>query len=295
MLFYLKQKTFFVKSYKMSNPSLYIVATPIGNLEDLSIRAKNILTLVDVIAAEDTRETKKLLNLIGINYSNKKFIAYEDHFEQEKTQEIINLIKEGKNVALVSDAGSPLISDPGYKLVRECRKQDIKLTTIPGCCAVISALQLSGLPTNRFMFAGFVPNKDKARDTFFRELKDLNSTIVVYETAVRILKTLYVIKEILPLSEVSIVREITKMYEECIFGNIDDVIKKIEEKPIKGEIVIVISPREDNECYINIDEELKKELENSSLKDAVKKITDKYKLKKSDVYEKALEIKNNSL
>ncbi len=295
MLFYLKQKTFFVKSYKMSNPSLYIVATPIGNLEDLSIRAKNILTLVDAIAAEDTRETKKLLSLIGVSYNNKKFIAYEDHFEQKKTQEIIDLIKEGKSVALVSDAGSPLISDPGYKLVRECRKQDIKITTIPGCCAVISALQLSGLPTNRFMFAGFVPNKDKARDTFFRELKDINSTIVVYETAVRILKTLYVIKEILPSSEVSIVREITKMYEECIFGSIDDVIKKIEEKPIKGEIVIVISPKENNECDINIDEELKKELENSSLKDAVKKITDKYKLKKSDVYEKALEIKNNSL
>ena len=295
MLFYLKQKTFFVKSYKMSNPSLYIVATPIVNLEDLSIRAKNILTLVDAIAAEDTRETKKLLSLIGVSYNNKKFIAYEDHFEQKKTQEIIDLIKEGKSVALVSDAGSPLISDPGYKLVRECRKQDIKITTIPGCCAVISALQLSGLPTNRFMFAGFVPNKDKARDTFFRELKDINSTIVVYETAVRILKTLYVIKEILPSSEVSIVREITKMYEECIFGSIDDVIKKIEEKPIKGEIVIVISPKENNECDINIDEELKKELENSSLKDAVKKITDKYKLKKSDVYEKALEIKNNSL
>ena len=295
MLFYLKQKTFFVNSYKMSNPSLYIVATPIGNLEDLSIRAKNILTLVDAIAAEDTRETKKLLSLIGVSYNNKKFIAYEDHFEQKKTQEIIDLIKEGKSVALVSDAGSPLISDPGYKLVRECRKQDIKITTIPGCCAVISALQLSGLPTNRFMFAGFVPNKDKARDTFFRELKDINSTIVVYETAVRILKTLYVIKEILPSSEVSIVREITKMYEECIFGSIDDVIKKIEEKPIKGEIVIVISPKENNECDINIDEELKKELENSSLKDAVKKITDKYKLKKSDVYEKALEIKNNSL
>jgi 16S rRNA (cytidine1402-2'-O)-methyltransferase len=295
MLFYLNQKTFFVKSYKMTNPSLYIVATPIGNLNDLSIRAKEVLNSVDIIVAEDTRETKKLFGLVGIS-CNKKFIAYEDHFEQEKVQEIINLINEGYTLALVSDAGSPLISDPGYKLVRECRKRDIKITTVPGCCAVISALQLSGLPTNRFMFAGFVPNKDKARIDFFNELKDINSTLVVYETANRILKTLYAIKDTLKDREVSIVREITKMYEECLFGDVKDVIAQIEEKSIKGEVVVVIAPPSEKDYEdIDISSELEKELENSTLKDAVKKITEKYKLKRSDVYEKALEIKNHSV
>ena len=280
----------------MTNACLYIVATPIGNLADLSIRAKDVLNSVDIIAAEDSRVTKKLFSLIGVS-CNKKFIAYEDHFEQEKVQLIIDLLKEGNDVALVSDAGSPLISDPGYKLVRECRKQGIRVTTIPGCCAVISALQLSGLPTNRFMFAGFVPNKDKARLDLLNELKNINTTLVLYETAVRITKTLNTIKELMPDREVAIVREITKIHEECIFGDISDVAKQIEENPIKGEIVLVISPFCAKTTSENIDIEsiLIEELKKYTLKDAVKKVSDTYKLKRSDVYEKALKIKNNSL
>jgi len=280
----------------MTNPCLYIVATPIGNLSDISIRAKEVLSSVPVVAAEDSRNTKKLFSLIGIT-CNKKFIAYEDHFEQEKVQEIIDTIKDGNDVALVSDAGSPLISDPGYKLVRECHKQGIKVTTIPGCCAVISALQMSGIPTNRFMFAGFVPNKDKARFDFFNDLKNINSTIVVYETAIRLLKTLKTIKELMPNREISIVREITKMYEECINGTIEEVCIQIENSPIKGEIVLVIAPCLEEEKFEDIDVEkiLIEELKESTLKDAVKKVSDTYKLKKSDVYEKALKIKNNTI
>lgn len=280
----------------MTNPCLYIVATPIGNLSDISIRAKEVLSNVPVVAAEDSRNTKKLFSLIGIT-CNKKFIAYEDHFEQEKVQEIIDTIKDGNDVALVSDAGSPLISDPGYKLVRECHKQGIKVTTIPGCCAVISALQMSGIPTNRFMFAGFVPNKDKARFDFFNDLKNINSTIVVYETAIRLLKTLKTIKELMPNREISIVREITKMYEECINGTIEEVCIQIENSPIKGEIVLVIAPCLEEEKLEDIDIEkiLIEELKESTLKDAVKKVSDTYKLKKSDVYEKALKIKNNTI
>ncbi|MBE6463202.1 MAG: 16S rRNA (cytidine(1402)-2'-O)-methyltransferase [Alphaproteobacteria bacterium] len=280
----------------MTNPCLYIVATPIGNLSDISIRAKEVLSSVHVIAAEDSRNTKKLFSLIGIT-CNKKFIAYEDHFEHEKVQEIIDIIKNGNDVALVSDAGSPLISDPGYKLVRECHKQGIKVTTIPGCCAVISALQMSGIPTNRFMFAGFVPNKDKARFDFFNDLKNINSTIVVYETAIRLLKTLKTIKELMPNREISIVREITKMYEECINGTIEEICLQIENSPIKGEIVLVIAPCLEEEKFEDIDVEkiLIEELKESTLKDAVKKVSDTYKLKKSDVYEKALKIKNNTI
>lgn len=279
----------------MLNSGLYIVATPIGNLKDLSDRAKEVLTEADFIAAEDTRVTKRLFSLIGLSL-HKNFIAYEDHSEQFKFQKIIDLIKEGRSVALVSDAGSPLISDPGYKLVRECRKKGIYITTIPGACAVVSALQLSGLPTNRFMFAGFIPNKDKARSDLFLELQSINTTLVLYETANRLVKSLKVLANIMPEREIAIVREITKIYEECIFGSINDIIEQLEENPIKGEIALVISPPCESSSQIpDIELLLKKELTHSSVKEAVKKISETYKLRRNDVYEKALEFKNKSV
>jgi len=274
---------------------LYIVATPIGNLKDLSDRAKEVLSEADVIAAEDTRVTKKLFSLLGLP-QNKIFIPYEDHSEEKKFQQIINLISEGHCVALVSDAGSPLISDPGYKLVRECRKQGIYVTTIPGASAVISALQLSGLPTNRFMFAGFIPNKDKARIDLFTELKTINSTLVLYETAIRLEKTLSTLQKIMPEREIAIVREITKMYEETIFGSIHDVLERLKTNPAKGEIVIVIAPpTESTTPDIDLNTLLMEELKHCSLKEAVKKISEKYGLKRNEVYDKALQIKNQSL
>lgn len=292
MLFYLKQKTFFVKSNKMSNAGLYIVATPIGNLNDLSYRAKEILTDAEVIAAEDTRIAKKLFSLLGIS-SNKMFITYEDHSEQARFQEIIDLIKEGKMVALISDAGSPLISDPGFKLVRECRKQGIYVTTIPGACAVICALQLSGLPTNRFMFAGFIPNKDKARLDLFTELKDINTTLVLYETALRLGKTLDALSKIMPKRKIAVVREISKIYEECVLGTIDEIKKRIEKSPLKGEIVLVIAPpAEDEQEVLDLDTLLLEELKHGTVKEVVKKVSETYNLKRNDVYEKALELKN---
>jgi len=154
---------------------LYIVATPIGNISDISDRAKTILGEADVLACEDTRVTKKLLTLLNIGFANKKFITFHDHNEQEKTQEIVDLVNQGLCVAQVSDAGSPLISDPGYKLIKQCHEQNIPFAVVPGCCAIICALQMSGLPTNRFMFAGFVPNKDKAREDLFKELAPINT------------------------------------------------------------------------------------------------------------------------
>lgn len=276
----------------MSNAGLYIVATPIGNLSDLSPHAKEVLSEADIIAAEDTRVTKKLFSLLGISL-HKTFITYEDHSEQERFLEIIKHIRNGKMVALVSDAGSPLISDPGFKLVRECRKQGIFVTAIPGACAVICALQLSGLPTNRFMFAGFVPNKEKARLDLFTELKNINTTLVLYETAIRLEKTLKAINQLMPNREVAIVREISKVYEECISGTTNELLMRIENTPLKGEIVLVIAPPADEEqVVLNLEEMLKEELKHSTVKEAVKKISETYKLKRNDVYEKALELKN---
>lgn len=279
----------------MLDAGLYIVATPIGNLKDISQRAIDILSEATIIAAEDTRVSKKLFSLLNIP-SNKTFITYEDHSEQDKFQYIINLILEENSVALISDAGSPLISDPGYKLVRECRKLDIKVTTLPGPCAVVCALQLSGLPTNRFMFAGFIPNKDKARLDLFNELKGINSTLVLYETAQRIEKTLLALAQIMPLREIAVVREISKLYEECIQGTVEDVIEKISAMPIKGEIVLVIAPpseMESEKSSLDIDALLIEEMKHFSLKESVKNISQKYNLKKNDVYDKALLLKNN--
>ena len=274
---------------------LYIVATPIGNLKDISTRAIEVLSEADIIAAEDTRVTKKLFSLLGISVK-KTFIPYEDHSEQEKFQQIIDLINDGKSVALVSDAGSPLISDPGYKLVRECRKQNIYVTTIPGASAVISALQLSGLPTNRFMFAGFIPNKDKARIEIFTELKSINTTLVLYETAIRLEKSLEALQKIMPEREISIVREITKLYEETISGTIAEVLEKLKANPVKGGIVIVIAPPAEKDIQdVDLNTVLTEELKHCSLKVAVKNITERYGFKRNDVYEMALQIKNQSL
>lgn len=279
----------------MHDTRLYIVATPIGNLGDISQRAKEILNTADVIAAEDTRVTKKLFSLLGLSLQ-KKFIVYEDHSENERYQDIIDLINQGQMVALVSDAGSPLISDPGYKLVRECRKQNIKISVIPGACAVVCALQLSGLPTNRFMFAGFVPNKEKARLDLFSELNNINTTLVLYDTANKIDKTLSAIEKIMPNREIAIVREITKMYEECISGTASELIKKINNNPLKGELVLVIEPpHENNNTQINLVDILEDKLKKHSLKEAVKIVSEKYGIKRNEVYDKALEIKNKAL
>ena len=276
----------------MLRNGLYIISTPIGNLQDISPRALDILREAEIIACEDSRVSKKLFALLGISL-NKKFISYEDHSEEQKAQYIVDLIEQGNAIALISDAGSPLISDPGYKLVRLCRKQDVYVTAVPGACAVITALQLSGLPTNRFMFAGFIPNKDKARTDLFAELKDIDTTLVFYETAPRLLKTLAIASEIFADREIAIARELTKMYEETVCGSFAEVINHFEQNEPKGEFVLMIAPPiEKQNSAADVREILRKRLQETSLKTAVKEITEQYKLNKNEVYALALELKD---
>ena len=270
---------------------LYIVATPIGNLSDISERAKNTLSECEVIACEDTRVTKKLFSLLNISLK-KLFIPLHDHNEEEQSQTIIDLINEGKTIALVSDAGSPLISDPGYKLVHKLKQEGIYICTIPGACAIISALQLSALPTNRFMFAGFIPNKEKARKDLFSELKNINTTLVFYETAPRILKTLEAAKEVFGERTVSVAREITKLYEECHTGTIDSLIEIFSQKEPKGEMVFMVAPPLDKKEDIDLEKVIKTKLKTLSLKTAVQEIVTEYGVNKNEVYEQALKIKN---
>ena len=275
---------------------LYIVATPIGNLQDMSPRGIETLNAADIIACEDTRITKKLFSLLGISIK-KKFITLHDHNEDQHAQMLIDAVKDGLSVALVSDAGSPLISDPGYKLIRACRAEGVNVYTIPGCCALICALQLSGLPTNRFMFAGFIPNKDKARRELFDGLKNLEATLVFYETAPRILKTLAVAQEVFGLREMAVVREISKIYEQTVTGNAAEIIEKFSAQEPKGEMVFMVAPPQEDEKEVaefDVLSILQSKMDSLPLKTAVKEVVSQYGLNKNEVYTLALQIKNQN-
>lgn len=276
----------------MLKSGLYIISTPIGNLQDISQRALDVLNEATVIACEDTRMTKKLFSLLGLPL-HKKFITYQNYNEEQQAQQLIDLINEGQVLALVSDAGAPLISDPGYKLVSKCREQGVYVTAIPGACAVITALQLSGLPTNRFLFAGFIPNKDKARSDLFKELKDIDTTLIFYETAPRLLKTLEQAAEIFGGRKISVIRELTKMYEEVQTGSFADMQTYFSENEPKGEFVFIVAPpTEPKYTAEDVKDLLAKRLRETTLKSAVKEMAEQFGINKNEVYAMALELKH---
>lgn len=216
---------------------LYIVATPIGNLEDITFRAVRILKEVDYVFAEDTRVTKKLLD----HYEIKNTIyRYDEYTKQHQIANIINILKDGKTVALVTDAGTPCISDPGYELVDEAHKEKIKVIAVPGASALTSSISISGVNSRRFAFEGFLPKK-KGRQTLLKALaEEKERSIVIYESPFRIEKTLRDIETYMGERKVVIVREITKIYEEVLRGTTRELIEKLEKNPIKGEIVLII-------------------------------------------------------
>ena len=217
--------------------SLYIVSTPIGNLDDITKRAVDILRLVDVILCEDTRVTKKLLNHYKIE---KKLFVYNDINEHKKATGILDFLSSGTNVALVSDAGTPCISDPGYRLVNLAQKNDIDVFSIPGPCSVISALSISGLPTDNFFFQGFLPKK-KGRHTKLEELADLKCSVVLFESPKRVIKTLNNIEKYFGDRYIAICRELTKIYEEVVSDKISNILLNKKNIKLKGEFIIIIA------------------------------------------------------
>jgi len=220
------------------NPKLYLVPTPIGNLEDITLRAINMLKSVDVILAEDTRTSGHLLKHLGIS---KPLQSYHIHNEHQTVQRIIQRILKGENMALISDAGTPAVSDPGFLLVRECLKNGIDIECLPGPTAFVPALVNSGLPTDRFTFEGFLPHK-KGRQTRLTELKEEERTMIFYESPHRLLKSLQQFVEYFGADrQASVSRELTKLYEETIRGTLTEIIAYFAEKTIKGEIVIVVA------------------------------------------------------
>lgn len=219
--------------------TLYVVATPIGNLEDISQRALKILSAVDIIAAEDTRHTRKLLSRHEIH--PKKLMSYHEHNEREKLDTLLAALLSGQDVALVSDAGTPTVSDPGFPLVRRCVVEGVPIVPIPGPAALLSALSVSGIPTHAFYFAGFPPPKGSAKKRFFESLATLPSTLIFYESPHRVVKTINLMRETFGGDRfVTIAREMTKIHEEFSRGTLEELSETLSKKKPRGEYVIVL-------------------------------------------------------
>ncbi|MDY6856821.1 MAG: 16S rRNA (cytidine(1402)-2'-O)-methyltransferase [Thermodesulfobacteriota bacterium] len=270
---------------------LYIVATPIGNLEDITFRAVRILKEVDIIAAEDTRRTGILLKYYSIK---TPLVSYHEHNKYAKGKQILLMLDTGKRIALVSDAGTPGISDPGYYLINLALKNDIEVTPVPGPSAATAALSISGLPTDRFIFEGFLPSKTIARRKRIENIKEEKRTIILYESPNRIRTTLFDLLNICGDREVVLTRELTKVFEEVIRGKISDIIIRLEGKRIKGEITLLLSGNIDknktDDAFIKnllIDYQKKFDL---PIKELISMISKDMGISKRDVYQESLKL-----
>lgn len=268
---------------------LYLIPTPIGNLHDITLRALNILKEVDIVFAEDTRETFNLLKYYNIN---KKIESCHKYSEMKNKEKILKILKEGKTIGFVSDRGTPLISDPGNFVVNEVIKENIPVIALPGATALIPALNMSGLDNERFLFYGFLNNKKNAAKKELNKLKDVEYTMIFYESPRRLKTTLELMFEAFGNRKISIVREISKLHEEIIRDSIENVTKIIDD--IKGEIVIVVEKKKNNKLetistnYIELVKEMQEE--GYSKKDAIKEVSLKYNISKNKLYEECKEL-----
>lgn len=267
---------------------LYIIATPIGNLEDITLRAIRILKEVDLIAAEDTRHTLKLLNHLEIS---KPLISYHRHNEEIRTEELIKELKTGKNIGLVSDAGTPGICDPGEEIIKKCIEESIKVVPIPGACAMINALITSGISTKEFIFLGFLPLNKKSRKEKLEEIKNANKTIILYEAPHKLKSTLNDLSLILEDRSVVLARELTKIHEEYIRGTVKELMEKTDN--LKGEMILIIEKNnKDNKEELNSLNNLTLEehynfYEKNGLnkKEIIKKIAKDRNVSKNEIYQ----------
>ena len=272
--------------------TLYILATPIGNLEDMTFRAVRILGEVDLIAAEDTRHSLKLLNHFGIS---KPLTSYFDHNQQLKGERILQALRRDKSVALISDAGTPCISDPGFNLVRAAVAEGIAVIPIPGPCAAVTALSASGLPSDTFTFAGFPPSRQGKRRTFLNAMASMPGTLLFYEAPHRLEETLRDIREVMGERQVVVARELTKIYEEFIRGTVGDVLSTVAKGKVRGEVVILVAPGEAaKEDALPLPELLERLLHDEGLtvKDAAKKAAEMTGVPKNAAYAEALRVRN---
>lgn len=281
----------------MTNGKLYLVPTPIGNLKDITLRALEVLKSVDMIAAEDTRQSIKLLNHFNIK---KSLISYHQHNEQGKSQNLIEKLKEGKSIALVSDAGTPGISDPGSVIVSKCIEEGIDFEVLTGATAVTTALVYSGLDTTKFIFRGFLPRENKERKLVIEELKNRKETLILYEAPHRLRETLAFLKDNLGNRKISICRELTKLHEEILRFTLEEALIYYAEKNVKGEFVLVVEGKSEEDILVeerskweglSIEEHIKSYInEGLNKKEAVKKVAKDRNLSKSEVYKYSIEL-----
>jgi 16S rRNA (cytidine1402-2'-O)-methyltransferase len=266
--------------------TLFLVATPIGNLQDISLRALETLKTVDLIACEDTRHTRKLLTHFGIQ---ARLVSYHEHNEQQRAEELSELLTGGKSIAVVSDAGTPAICDPSFRIVQKAFEIGARVIPIPGAVAFVNALIASGLPTDSFFFGGFLPSKKGERQNRLREVKEIPATLIFYETPHRLVKSLTDCAEILGNRKCAVARELTKLHEEIVRGDLQELIEKFSEKPTKGEIVLVIERGRKSEVgsqSLKSLPETVKEFEAAGFdhKAALKKAAKEFGLSKSEAY-----------
>ena len=266
------------------NGKLYIIATPIGNLEDITFRALRILKEVDIIAAEDTRQTLKLLNYYEIS---KHLISYHRHNEEEKSNYLIEKLKEGQNIGLVSDAGTPGISDPGEEVIKSAIKEGIDVIPIPGACAMINALICSGVDTKEFVFLGFLPLNKKSRREKLEEIKNANKTLILYEAPHKMKNTLKDLKDYIGNRKIVLARELTKIHEEFIRKTIDELLEEIDN--LKGEMILIIEAGEqivETENNLSIEEQYEEyEKQGLTKNEIIKKIAKQRKTNKNEIYQ----------
>jgi len=269
-------------------PGLYLVATPIGNLGDITLRALETLAGADVVACEDTRVTRKLTERYGIT---TPLTAYHEHNAAEARPKLLSRLVEGQSIALVSDAGTPLISDPGYKLVRAAREAGHQVTALPGASAVLAALMVSGLPTDRFFFEGFLPPKQAARQKRIAALANIPATLVLFEGGSRLASTLADLAAILGPRTAAICRELTKLHEEVRYENLDALARLYANgAETRGEIVVLVSPPTEDQRPDDIDALLKRALSRVSVKDAVGEVAVATGRPRREIYQRALSL-----
>jgi len=273
-------------------PGLYLVATPIGNLSDISLRALSVLARAQLIAAEDTRHSKKLLSHFGIG---GELTPYHEHNAAKERPRLLARLRAGFSVALISDAGTPLVSDPGYKLVREALDEGLMVTSIPGPSAALAALTSAGLPTDTFLFAGFLAPKSGPRRTRLEDLKPIPATLIIFETAPRLAKSLADMAEVLGPREAAIAKELTKLHESVTRGTLDRLAGDFSDgDTLKGEFVVVIAPPTEGEAGVSdekIVERLNKALNLESFRDAVRSVAEVLQVPRGRVYELGLSLK----
>ena len=282
------------KSIKLS-PGLYFVSTPIGSARDITLRSLDILANADVLAAEDTRTLKKLLEIHGIQLKNRSLISYHDHNGTKARPKLLAHLKNGKSVAYASEAGTPLIADPGFSLLTEVLSMENDVTSAPGPCALIAALTVAGLPTDRFYFEGFLPNNKSQRELKFRGLKSYLGTLIFYESAKRLNDTLVIAKEVFGEDRKGVVcRELTKKFEDIKRGSLKELSEIYLEKNIKGEVVLLVAGAGHTDIdQSEIEQHVKDALKSMSVKDSAEAVAIAFNVPRRDIYQLALQIKSS--